>query len=75
MLPRGVILGLRATIVVMSFGATGCHAKPGTLPVDSPVYAYKAPEPDDDDDADTNDSTDGSSAAEGSGSGSAAKEK
>ncbi len=74
MLPRGVLLGLRATIVVMSMSAAGCHTKPGQLPVDSPVYEYKAPESDDDDDADTNDTSDGSgSAAEGSGS--AAKEK
>ena len=75
MLPRGVILGLRATIVVMSLGVTGCHTKPGTLPVDSPVYAYRAPDLDDDDDTDTTDTSEGSgSAAEGSGAGSA-KEK
>ena len=63
MLPRGVIFGLRATIVVMSLGAAGCHTKPGTLPVDSPVYTYKAPEMDDDDE-DTNDSSEESGGEE-----------
>ena len=72
MLPRGLLLGLRAAIVLMSLSAAGCHATPGQLPVDSPVYTYKAPDMDDDDDTDTNDSSEGS-AAEGSGS--AAKEK
>ncbi|HTJ46149.1 MAG TPA: hypothetical protein VL463_28785 [Kofleriaceae bacterium] len=62
MLPRGVIFGLRATIIVMSFGAAGCHTTAGKLPVDSPVYSYRAP--DNDDDEDTNDSSDESSAEE-----------
>jgi hypothetical protein len=68
MLPRGVIFGLRATFLVLSLGAAGCHTKPGTLPVDSPVYTYQAPDTDDDDDADTTDSSDTGS-AEGTGSG------
>jgi hypothetical protein len=67
MLPRGVIFGLRATLVVLSMGAAGCHTKPGTLPVDSPIYAYRAPD-NDDDDEDTTDASDTGS-AEGTGSG------
>ena len=63
MLPRGVIFGLRATFVILSMGAAGCHAKPGTLPVDSPVYAYRAPDMDDDDE-DTTDGADPGSAEE-----------
>ena len=73
MLPRGVILGLRAAFVVTSLGAAGCHAKPGTLPVDSTVYAYKAPDMDDDD-SDTTDSSDAGSDS-GSAAGSAAKKE
>ncbi len=66
---RGLVLGLRAFIVVVGMGAGGCHAKPGTLPVDSPVYAYRAPD-NDDDDSDTTDPGDSAgSAGEAAGSG------
>ena len=75
MLPRGVILGLRASIVVFSLGATaGCRPKPGQLPVDSPIYAYRAPETDDDDDSDST-TNDGSDTGSGSASGSAMQPK
>ena len=73
---RGVILGLRGAIVLFSLGAAGCHPKPGTLPVDSPVYAYRAPDTDDDDDSDTNDGSDtGSAAGSAQGSGSGAQKE
>ena len=62
---RGLALGLRAVILFGTLGLGGCHTKPGTLPVDSPVYAYQPPE---NDDSDSNDATEtGSSEEAGSG--------
>jgi len=66
---RGLALALRAIVVFGSMGAGACHTKPGTLPVDSPVYAYKAPEAEDDDDSDSNEGSDTGSAAASTGSG------
>ena len=76
MLSRGVFLALRAGAVVFSLGAAGCHATPGTLPVDSKIHEFKAPDFDDDDDSDAagSDAGSGSASAQGSGSGAAKKE-
>jgi hypothetical protein len=76
MLSRGVFLALRGAAVVMSLGVAGCHQTPGTLPVDSKIHEFKAPDLDDDDDSDATDSgaSAGSDAGSGAGSGSAKKE-
>jgi hypothetical protein len=74
MLSRGVFLALRGAAVVFSLGAAGCHQTPGTLPVDSKIHEFKAPDLDDDDDSDTSDSSAEQGSDAGSGSGSAKKE-
>jgi hypothetical protein len=64
---RGLAVGLRALILFGTLGAGGCHTRAGTLPVDSPVYAYQPPE-NDDDDSDTNEASEtGTSEEAGSG--------
>jgi hypothetical protein len=56
---RRLVLGLRALAVALTVAAAGgCHAKPGTLPVDSKVYAFHAPDPDDLIDTDEDDGGD-----------------
>jgi hypothetical protein len=39
--------GLAALLLVLGLGAVaGCHQKPGTLPVDSPINQYTPPDED-----------------------------